>query len=80
MPISYSGMIKGRKSAFIFMNEYQKHHFPLHRHPSILTMYDVAYSWLSLVNQSLADNTDPRSGRNLFQKARNMTFTGKWWY
>ena len=41
-----------------------------------MTLYDITTGWLTWVNQSLADGTNPSSGRNLFTKAKNTTFTG----
>ena len=42
----------------------------------LMVLYDVTTGWLTWVNQSLADGTDPRSGRNLFNKARHARFEG----
>ena len=41
-----------------------------------MVFYDITTGWLTWVNQSLADGTDPRSGRNLFNKARHARFEG----
>ena len=42
-----------------------------------MALYDITNSWLLMVNESLTDGTDPTSGRNIFDKARNRSFTGK---
>ena len=43
----------------------------------LMVLYDITTGWLTWVNQSLADGTDPRSGRNLFNKAKNASFRGE---
>lgn len=42
-----------------------------------MALHDIALSWLTYVHQSLLDNTDPRSGRNIFNKARNSSVRGR---
>ena len=42
----------------------------------LMVLYDITTGWLTWVNQSLADGTDPRSGRNLLNKARHARLKG----
>ena len=43
----------------------------------LMVLYDITTGWLTWVNQSLADGTDPRSGHNMFKKARRARYEGE---
>ena len=42
-----------------------------------MALYDIATIWLDALNRSITDGTNPRSGRNIFDKIKNTTFPGK---